>query len=149
MYRRVGINVHDGLVFLIGLIQRRIFCPQYITDKFIRQEKYHKAKPYIKKLLHNAGAFSYKHTTAFSQIIRAMCGVPYFSAFHHINNIIVMAPGVLVFIFQRTVVQSDKAIAAVELPEMFRVGNDIAVKVEQVICLKGKNKKFRGRRDTF
>jgi hypothetical protein len=51
-----------------------------------------------------------------------MGSMPDFSAFHHINNIVVMAPEIFISIFKTAIVRSQKRLTAGETPEPVGVG---------------------------
>jgi hypothetical protein len=66
-------------------------------------------------LLHYTSTFPYKNTIAFPEIKRAMGSMPNLPAFNHINDIIVMTPGILVLIFKGAVENADKGFTAFQL----------------------------------
>ena len=56
--------------------------------------------------------------------------MPYFSSFHHVYNVIVVAPHVGKFIFERAIVHWYQRIATIKLPEFIRVANELGVQVK-------------------
>ena len=89
-------------------------------------------------MLYNARSFSYKYTGAFLQVIGTMGRVPYLSAFHDIGNIIMLAPNILEFVFQRTIVFSNQGVSNTQLAMIDGIGNDLVIKINQGSRLEGK-----------
>ena len=74
---------------------------QHILYKVIGHEEKDETKFGVEMLFNYIGATTDEHTTSFLQIIRTIGGMPYLSAFNHINEIIAMAPEIFKFITER------------------------------------------------
>ena len=81
-------------------------------------------------MLHDTGTFPHKYTGTCPQIVRTMSRMPDLSALDNIGDIIMLAPNVLEFVFQRTIIFRDQCIAATQLAMIYRIANYLIVKIE-------------------
>ena len=72
------------------------FGLQYFADELIGNKKYDHTKSGIHEMLYDAGAFFYQYTTALLQFVRSLGRVPDAPAIHDVNNIVVVAPELLI-----------------------------------------------------
>jgi len=103
---------------LLRIANRIGFGFKHIDDKIIRNKKQDKAERGVVELFNYRGAFSYKYTLGWIKVIGTIRGMPYFASFHYVDDIIMMAPGILKSIFERTIKNGNKRLTAAKLPEL-------------------------------
>jgi hypothetical protein len=98
------------------------FALKNFTDKFIRHKKENKTGVCFEKLLHYAAAFSYEHTVSFTQIKRALGGVPDLTTFHYIDKVVILAPGIFELVLERAIKKRYQRLTTAQLPVISWIG---------------------------
>ena len=101
-----------------------------MRTEIICAEKKQAQKKRVKKLLRDTGAFPYKNTGTFPQLIGTMRCVPDLSALDDIGDIVVLAPDVLEFMFQRKIIFRDQLIPSTQLAMIYRIAHYLIIKIE-------------------
>src|SRR3954464_6317869 len=83
----ITVNRNDRFIIFLRLTHGRGFALEHITYELVRHKKHDQAKITVEKLFYYTGAFSYKYTASFPQIIGAVCRMPDLSPLHHINDV--------------------------------------------------------------